>query len=203
MLYPKIYAPFKRNPGGDLSNKWYCPEFELLRHKVWTYTEKVDGMNTAITWDGSKTGIQGRTPNAIIPPALRDYINDRIDGFDFAGYFPDSLIIFGEGYGPKIQTGGCYGSEQKFILFDVKIGDFWLERDNIVSVATSLGFDAVPEVMRGVSLEGAVEQVAAGFKSVLRTDGGFAEGVVAVAPHGMLRRNSDRIVTKIKHRDLY
>ena len=71
--YPKIDTVFKRDAArrfiiipGDYST----PEFEYLADTPWGWTEKVDGTNIRLHWDGSEVTIGGRTDNAQVPSPL-------------------------------------------------------------------------------------------------------------------------------------
>jgi hypothetical protein len=85
-------------------------------------------------------------------------LNDGFVGTEeaFASVFPDStpespVILYGEGYGPGIQKGGGnYGSDQSFVLFDIKIGPWWLRREDVLEIADKLMIpDVVPVVGKG------------------------------------------------------
>lgn len=55
-----------------------------------------------------------------------------------------SLIIFGESYGGKEQgMSHTYGKIPKFIVFDVKIGECWLDVPNAEQVAQAFGLEFV------------------------------------------------------------
>jgi hypothetical protein len=48
-------------------------------------------------------------------------------------------VFFGEGYGPKIQgCGGRYRKDVSFILFDVHIDGWWLQKDAVLEIAQKL-----------------------------------------------------------------
>ena len=66
------------------------------------------------------------------------------------------VILFGEGYGSKIQNGGNYRSDVSFILFDVYLpgSNLWLKRDAIEDIAKTFGIDVVPIVLTGILEEG-------------------------------------------------
>ena len=107
--------------------------------------------------------------------------------------------LYGEGYGPKIQKGGGnYRKDQSFVLFDVKIGNWWLQRKDVESIAGELGIDIVPIIGDG-SLKDMVEMMMTGFNS---TWGDFkAEGIVARPMIELKARSGQRIITKIKYND--
>ena len=71
----------------------------------------------------------GRTDNAQIPGHLLERLNQLFNKENLAQAFyiePDieqTIILYGEGYGTKIQKGGNYIKDGvDFILFDVKVG---------------------------------------------------------------------------------
>ena len=85
-----------------------------------------------------------------------------------------------------------------FILFDVKIGKWWLTRESCEQVAKALGVDIVP-LIGHVTIPEAIDYVRKGFKSIIAQNKDYdAEGLVLKAPHGLLRRNEERLITKIK-----
>ena len=51
--------------------------------------------------------------------------------------FPDAndVTVYGEGYGAKIQSGGMYRQDQAVIVFDVRVGPWWLSDENVADVA--------------------------------------------------------------------
>ena len=116
-----------------------------------------------------------------------------------------TAILFGEGYGAKIQKGGNYIPDgQSFILFDVW-RDIWLERINVADIAGKLGIKIVPIVGEGTLLEG-VEFVkhatAAEFRSDLAENKAYQmEGLVMRPAVEMQDRRGNRIIAKIKRRD--
>lgn len=69
-------------------------------------------------------------------------------------YAGNELIIFGEAYGGKQQgMSATYGQELKFIAFDVKIGDSWLDVPNAFDVVSNLGLEFVDFVKIPTDLE--------------------------------------------------
>ncbi len=203
--YPKISGPFKRHTEGPDRNKliegeWTDPALEYLQHCDWTFTEKVDGTNIRVHWDGHKVTFGGRTDNAQIPAKLFAVLTDLFTEELFEQSFQEQAVtLYGEGYGATIQKGGGnYRGTLGFVLFDVLIGGWWLQRDSIEDVASKLGVDVVPIVLEG-TLSDAIERVRSGLAS---TWGDFdAEGVVGVPKAGLLSRSGKRISVKVKSKD--
>ena len=111
-----------------------------------------------------------------------------------------NVCLYGEGYGSKIQKGG--GNYIKdgvgFVLFDVKVGDWWLQREDIEDVAKKFDLKVVPIIGEG-TLDEMVDKVEQGFNSQW---GEFsAEGIVAKPKVELTSRKGDRVITKIKHKD--
>ena len=63
--YPKIDGPFVRDPKGKvILGQWRLPEFEYLKDNLWAWTEKIDGTNIRIGWDGEKVEFGGRSADS-------------------------------------------------------------------------------------------------------------------------------------------
>ena len=205
--YHKIQTLFKRDMTSKhktlLEGQWTLPEFEYLAGNVWTFTEKVDGTNIRVIFKDGGITFGGRTDDAQIPAQLVARLNDRflpmLQGL-LDTTFPDGqAVLYGEGYGAKIQKGGGnYRQDQDFVLFDVKVGEWWLQRADVEDVAQKLGLDVVPIIGEG-TLHDAIAAAKAGIAS---TWGNFqAEGIVARPKTELKTRNGHRIITKIKCRD--
>lgn len=204
--YHKIQTVFKRDPANKhrtlLEGQWTLPEFEYLSINKWVFTEKVDGTNIRVYFRDGKITFGGRTDRAQIPATLVERLNDRVlpQAERFTDIFEGAEVcLYGEGYGAKIQKGGGnYRQDQDFVLFDVLVGDWWLQRPDVEDVAVKLGLDVVPVVGEGTLLE-MVEHAKAGIPS---TWGDFqAEGYVARPATELKTRAGHRLITKIKCRD--
>lgn len=204
--YHKIQSIFKRDMTSKrktlIEGDWTLPEFEYLAGNVWVFTEKVDGTNIRVIFKDGGVTFGGRTEDAQIPAQLVTRLNERFlpMAAKLAEVFPDgSAVLYGEGYGAKIQKGGGnYRQDQDFVLFDVKCGDWMLQRADVEDVAGKLGIDVVPIIGEG-TLHDAVARAKAG---ILSTWGDFqAEGIVARPKTELKTRSGHRLITKIKCRD--
>lgn len=204
--YHKIQSVFKRDPENRfktlLMGEFSLPEFAYLQHNHWEFTEKVDGTNIRVHYHNGELQFGGRTEKADIPPFLLEALKAQFVPLlpTLAERFGDKeVLLFGEGYGNRIQkVGKLYRPDQGFVLFDVLIGHFWFLRPDVEQVAQDLGLDVVPLMGQG-TLHEMVELTRKGFTSQW---GAFtAEGIVARPNEGLLARNGDRIITKLKHRD--
>lgn len=203
--YHKIQTVFKRDKKTNkiIIGDYSIAEFEYLKNNIWVFTEKIDGTNTRIMWDGINITFGGKTDAAQIPilllHKLQELLKDKKELFKEI-FGEKSVCLYGEGYGKKIQeTGKLYLPDRiDFVLFDIKIEDWWLERVNIKDIAQKLGVKVVPIIGEG-TLNDAVKRTRKGFKSEW---GNFiAEGIVAKPKTELKSRKGERIITKIKFRD--
>lgn len=203
--YNKIKTFWKREserPCNMIIGEYALPEFELLKDLEWVATEKVDGTNVHIMWDGNKVKFGGKTDNAQMPMFLVDKLNELFSGEAneqlFEQTFDCPICLYGEGYGAKIQKGGGNYGEVNFVLFDIKVGDVWLKREDIEDIAKKLGIKVVPIIKTG-TLQELSDFVEEGFNSQW---GDFiAEGIVAKPKVELNDRMGKRIITKMKHKD--
>jgi len=181
---------------------WTQPEFPYLKDCEWIGTEKVDGTNIRVGWHRNElASVGGKTDNAKIPESLLNRLRELFPPgkIDAAVTETDELTLYGEGYGARIQTGGNYKSDGvDFVLFDVLVGEWWLQRKDVEDVAAAIGLRVVPIVYHG-GLQGAIDTVRAGFKS----EWGFfvAEGMVLRPAVELQTRAGRRVITKIKSKD--
>lgn len=212
--YQKIQTLFKRDERNIIiPDQFTYPEFEVLKDLKWECTEKIDGTNIRIelassgnSEDGIIMSFKGRTDKANIPEHLLTKLNwlfDRKHLMEALNITDETqncnITLYGEGYGAKIQKGGNYiSNDVNFILFDVKVGKWWLDREAIKDIANKLGINAVP-LMGYMTIPEAIEYVKRGFKSTIAENKDYdAEGLVLKAPCGLLKRDGERLITKIK-----
>lgn len=207
--YTKIETIFERDMEGSkklIEGKFRNETVEFLKDNQWICTEKVDGTNIGIVWDGHKVSYQGRTERAQIPAHLMNKLIEMFGGETNEELFEQKfgempVVLFGEGYGAKIQKGGGnYRSDVSFILFDVYLPEqnLWLKRDALEDIAKTFGIDVVPVVLTG-TLQEAVDFAKQKPKSTI----GVAdmEGLVCKPAVDMLDRMGRRVIVKVKVRD--
>lgn len=207
MEYTKIQTIFKRDEKtkriveGDFS----LPEFEYLFKCPWEFTEKVDGTNIRVMISGGSVVLGGRTDAAQIPASLVQVLQNHFLTTPKAKKLREifeggEAILYGEGYGNKIQACGkdYLADSSDFILFDVKVGAWWLERKDVNDVAEKLGIKSVPVIGTG-TLQEAIDLVRGGQQSQLGNL--TSEGIVARPKVTLFNRKGERIIAKIKHRD--
>lgn len=200
--YHKINTIYKRTEDGQLIiGEYSLPAFKYLQHNQWIWEEKIDGTNIRIMYEAGVISIGGKTDNASIPAQLYNKLMSILDISKFLEYFGDTQVcLYGEGYGAKIQKGGgnYIPDGVDFILFDVWINSWWVNRDDVSDIAEKLGLKRVPVIGQS-ALKDAIEET---MKGITSTFGNFlAEGLILRPLVDLYDRMGNRIITKIKYRD--
>ena len=205
--YHKIETLFERDEKTKklIMGKFRNPTVEYLKDNIWQFTEKVDGTNIRIYWDGHQVQFGGRTDKAQIPAHLVNRLNELFGGDTneelFEQKFGENEVeLFGEGYGVKIQNGGLYRDDVDFILFDVMINGNYQQRESVEDIANYFGIDVVPIVLEG-TLQDGVDYVLNNRKSIVAKNGAEIEGVVGRPKLELNDRSGKRCIVKIKYRD--
>lgn len=207
--YEKIETIFNRDTTG--TKKLILGDFrnetvEFLKDAEWVFTEKIDGTNIRIYWDGHKVEFGGRTDNAEIPRPLLDSLNKIFGTTETEELFEQifdekNIILFGEGYGGRIQgVGNEYRPDESFILFDVLIGENYQTREWVEKTAQMFGIKAVPVLFTG-PLQAGIDYVCGHPKSVVAMKDTYMEGVVARPKVELKDRCGRRVIVKIKWKD--
>lgn len=207
--YHKINTIFKRDKQKKvIEGEWSVPEFEYLQHCLWNMDEKIDGMNIRVDWDTQYVTIDGRNENSSLPAFLCKYLFHKFNKEVFEEHFKDvPITLYGEGFGYGLQgkMGIAYAKDTlfdnksaSFLLFDVRIGEYWLERYNVQDVAEKLKVGMVPFVDTSTFVD-AIKLCKEGFESNLGVV--TAEGLVMRPIVEMYNRKGERIIAKLKVRD--
>lgn len=204
--YHKIETIYKRDENTKKlnENEFRNETVEFLKNNEWEFTEKIDGTNIRIYWDGHKVQYFGRTDKAQIPSQLMNFLIEKFGGDTNEEMFEQmfgekEVTLIGEGYGAKIQAvGGDYRSDNSFALFDVIIDDIYLSRESVQSIANALNIETVPVVFYG-DLQKGIDYVKTKPNSLIGT--AKSEGLVARPKQELLDRLGNRIIVKIKVRD--
>lgn len=205
MEYHKIEGLFKRDEQTKkLTSEYRNQTVEFLKDNQWEFTEKVDGTNIRIIWDGHKVMLAGRTDKAQIPVPLELRLIELFGGEANEQIFEQNfgekeVMLVGEGYGGKIQSGGRYRPTEDFILFDVNIGGNYQSRETVEEVAKMFNLDVVPILLTGTIEEG-IEYVKTNRQSKI-SDTAEIEGVVGRTKVELQDRCGNRVIVKIKYSD--
>ena len=206
MFSPKLYNFYereffdftkdKRNKRKCLEGKYFYPEFGNI--KKFRVDEKIDGTNIRIEYIDGKKFIGGRTVNSQIPPGLLDFLNGKFTDELLARYFlPTSrVVLFGEGIGPKIQGNPYEKGYFDFVLFDINIDGWWLEKENVMELGRAMNVSLPPDL--GILDENEIVEFV---KSQPKSQFGGSkvmEGIVARSEPQLYKKNGERVIFKLR-----
>lgn len=160
--YPKMKTLFKLIQLGENGKKWDATSGEILHETAalhyfpieeLVFTEKIDGTNMGLRIDNKKlTHVQKR--NDICDRnnkgdqfyfELADKLIENILRVDFPS---NSYFLFGELCGVKVQKGGNYFNERRFLVFDI----FDIENnkfftwDALNHFVNEMGLEIIPQI---------------------------------------------------------
>lgn len=219
--YHKIETLWKFDPitKKHVPGAFYNRLVGLLKDNQWRFTEKIDGTNFRIYWDGHKLSYAGRTLSATFSKEQIAYIEKKLVNQNMETVFEQtfmekSVVIYGELYGEKIQSGGDYvrlngtplsDDEIDFQVFDIMIEDVFLTYNSTEELSEQLGFKCVPIVLLG-TIDDALEYLGEKHKNrtlkSLFSDAPL-EGLIGVPTGDFYDRFGKRIIIKLKVRDLF
>lgn len=206
--YHKIETLFVRDMEGTkklIEGKYRNECVEYLKDNQWVFTEKVDGTNIRVHWNGHTVIFGGRTDSAQLPSPLVQALNTMFLGIKNEQVFEQKfgatpVTFYGEGYGGSIQSGGSYRKEQSFIMFDVQVGDTFLKREDVIEIAKAFNVEVVPIVLQG-TIQQAVDYVKTKPNSPIALEQKASEGLVGVPLARLTDFRGNRIIVKIKTED--
>lgn len=206
--YHKIETLFARDMEGTkklIEGVYRDPLVEYLKDNTWLFTEKVDGTNVRVYWDGHTVIFGGRTDNAQMPTPLMYALQNKFSGTVNEQIFEQKfgatpVTFYGEGYGAKIQNGGNYREDVGFILFDIAVGDTFLAREDIEEIAKSFDIEVVPVIVEG-TIQEAVDYVKSKPNSKIAQKEKESEGLVGTPKVRVLNHKGERVIVKVKVRD--
>lgn len=206
--YHKIETLFKFSQEHKkfIYGEFYNKNIEILKDNLWVFTEKIDGTNFRLYWDGHSLTYAGRTDKAEFSKEQIEFIKENLANEEIEQLFEQKFIekevtVYGELYGGGIKNGGLYtnGKGLGFKVFDIEIDGVFLKFEDMENYLIELGFESVPLAMVG-TIQGALDYCMK-FDTSLFSKAKL-EGLVG-KPIGDFRdRLGKRIVVKIKKRDL-
>lgn len=202
--YQKIETLFKF----DETKKRFVPEInnpivKYLQNLSWLGSEKIDGTNIRIHWDGKSFEFGGRTDNAEIPKAVMEILTNKFD-YEMEILFEQTfgnkdVYVFCEAYGGKIQN-GAYSCDTSLIGYDIMVDNIYLDRTVTQNILKKIDIQCVPFIIFR-DLNEAIEFVQEREKSLSHPQDNL-EGVVCVPTQRIYDHMGNRVIVKIKKRDL-
>lgn len=175
---------------------------DILLFKECYALEKIHGTSAHVSYDPEKgdeikffSGGEkyDRFVSLFDPELLREKFRELL---------PDKTVFFGEAYGGKCQgMSKTYGTELKFVVFDVKIGDCWLSVPQADQLATSCGFEFVWYIQTTTDLK-SLDAARDAFSEQAKRNGiegdHIMEGVVLRPLIEVKTNNGNRVIAKHK-----
>jgi len=173
----------------------------ILLFKECYAMEKIHGTSAHITWKFEEDRIiffTGENHNVFLALFDEDHLRAC-----FEAIFPDQdATIFGEHYAGKCQgMSHTYGKISKFIGFDVKVGNVWLNVPNAEDVCKQFDiefvhYERIPTILELLDLEMNKPSVQAVRNGI--TEQKKREGIVLRPLEEMRGNNGERVICKYK-----
>ena len=176
----------------------------ILLFKECYAMEKIHGTSAHISWQDGKVTLSSGGASG---PAFAALFDVEFLAEKFTEIFGSSLhvVVFGEAYGGKMQNmSATYGPDLRFIVFEVKVDDTWLNVLNANDVANKLGLEFVyyvkiPAMIETINFECNTKSVQA-FRNGMG-EGHNREGIVLRPLIEVTTSNGNRIISKHKNKE--
>lgn len=193
---------FDKESKKHIYGEFYNPDVEALKDNQWVVTEKIDGMNFRIIWDGHSLTYGGRTDATTFSKSQIDFITDELVNSHIETLFEQKfmdkkVIVYGELFGVNIQKGGLYtdNSGIYFMVFDIEVDDIFLTKYDAHDLAMDLGYYFVP-IVGEMTLPELLTEI--NHREVSHFSSAKLEGYVATPVGDFRSRLGKRIIVKIK-----
>lgn len=137
----------------------------------------------------------GKLDENVVPTCDGDFVTELIE-------LP--IYIYGEYYGNGVQKcGKSYSKDNKFAVFDIKVGGWWMPIEKRNEVCKELGLERVP-TLGLMTLQEAEAIVRNGFATKVKDsedESLIEEGIVLRTPLNLKNDSGNRLIVKIKHCD--
>lgn len=214
--YGKLYTLFERDKKFkviDILN----PKLDGITNiKEFIITEKIDGTNCGVVLTPDKQILIRKRSDVVEDDKQHHLYFEATNDVPFdkiKKYFEDSdalVIIFGEACGGNIQkVGQNYSLSPTFLVFDVKVGNSYLDWASLEKFCDEVGLKTVPRLSNRINISKKDLNIE-GMKNLLlkypKTNvkggkGGDSEGVVVRSEPPLLNKFGTRMMFKIKFKD--
>jgi len=174
---------------------------DILRFKECYAMEKIHGTSARVSYKSGRVDFfaGGSKHEDFIALFDKDDLLAR-----FAEIVPEgkSCDVYGEAYGGKLQgMSKMYGTQLRFVCFEVKIGDIWLNVPDAEDVVKKLGLEFVAYEVISTDLEMIDQHRDADSVQAVRNgmgEGHPREGIVLRPMVEVKKNNGDRVMAKHK-----
>lgn len=223
--YPKITSPFKRTDDKSKTvstDVWIDDYAKFFGENGLPFyaTEKVDGTNLNIVYDGNHISYTGHTDKNIWNPEVEEWIKSKFQTPEFEQmceqrFGENEIKLCGELIGPKIKNNFYRLEDYKFILFDIHndTSNTWWNREFVEENAKDLNLDIVPligDATKFSELRLESKNTLKEWTYLLKTSVWYSkicpsielEGFVVRPMMELLKANGERVIYKIKIKDI-
>jgi len=174
---------------------------DILMFKECYAMEKIHGTSAHISYKGGRVSFfaGGSKYEDFVKlfneEDLKKKLDEMIDG-------TTSVHVYGEAYGGNMQKmRETYGNELKFVAFEVKIGDLWLNVPKAEQFVKELGLDFVPYVRISTNMKEIDEALYTPSVQALKNgiqEEKMREGIVLRPIEEVVKNNGKRVIAKHK-----
>lgn len=175
----------------------------------WVYAlEKVHGTSAHIWWNGTELHFYSNGEKH--EKFLACFDQETLAAVFREHFGPAHVVVYGEAYGGKQQgMGKTYGPSTSFIVFDVKVGNCWLDVPKAENVAMKLDLEFVPwQIVEGANKGELLTRLDAqrDAPSIVAERRGMGtdklrEGIVLRPPFEVRLNNDTRLIAKHKREE--
>lgn len=204
--YQKIETLYRFNPEKKKYDPvFYNPIVDYLKDLPWIASEKIDGTNVRVHYDGYRVSWLGRADSSELPKEAEELLQKTFGESEIVfeqQFGAKDVILFMECYGGKIQ-GGAYGGSERLIGFDVMVNRIYLDKLTIAPIFDLFGIETVP-FFEMPSIPDCVDWVFHRHSPSPHCEKGSTpvEGLVCVPKARLYDHQGNRVCVKIKARDL-
>lgn len=164
--------------------------------------EKIHGTSAHISWNAKDQKVTffsgGEKHERFMALFDADFLKLKFS----ETFLTSNVIIYGEAYGGKCQgMSATYGKDLKFIGFDIRIGEFWLDVPKAENICKSLNIEFVDYAKVSTDLDSLNMERDKDSTQAIRNgcgEGKIREGVVLKPLIEMTTNNGNRIICKHK-----
>ncbi len=146
VTWPKIPHVFKYDTKGNMCfGVFSSPNISYLADNKWIWTEKIDGTNIRIIWDGYNLTYKGRKEKSEIPEFLLSRLKEIFEPRKHLieqMFGNKTAILFGEGYGNRINKNRYKLDSVEWIMFGAWVNGVFV--DSPETIADELNLPMVP-----------------------------------------------------------
>jgi hypothetical protein len=126
----------------------------ILMFKECYALEKIHGTSSHISWNVKDKKVNFFSGGESHEKFVSIFDIEFLEKTSSENFIDSNVTIYGEAYGGKQQgMSATYGKELKFIGFDVKIGEYWLNVPNAENVCKTMNIEFVDYVKVKTDLE--------------------------------------------------